>query len=115
MTAWDIDPAGVHGVVTATEGVAGEFETHTTALNGGLDGAAAESASGIVAGAVTAFGAAAAGDLAFVHTRTGACISAATQATAAYVAGDEQMAANAQSAAASAPDPSAIMPGRGAR
>jgi hypothetical protein len=48
-----------------------------------------------------------------VFTRTGACITAAAQATRAYLDGDEAMAASAQAAATAAPDPSAVMPGGG--
>ena len=51
------------------------------------------------------------GEVAAVFTRTEACLSGAVLATAAYVTGDLEMAANAQAAASAAPDPTAIMPG----
>lgn len=111
MAAWDIDPAGVQRVLAATEGLATEFDGQVTALNAGMEGAMTQSGSDLVAGALADFGASQSRNIEFVFTRTGAAINGAAQATNAYVAGDEQMAVNAQAAAASAPDPSATMPG----
>lgn len=75
-----------------------------------LGGAAGQSGSGLVAGALGGFGEAQAGSIGFVFTRTGASMAGAARATRAYVEGDLQMAADAQAAAA-APDPRAVMPG----
>lgn len=116
MGAWDIDPAGVQGVVTATERVAGEFDAQKLALETDLRGASAQCSSELVAGALAGFAAAQAPGIRFVFTRTGACLTAAVTATNHYVAGDQAMAANAQAAATAAPDPRTAMPrGSGGR
>lgn len=111
MTGWNIDPAGVSSVLHRTDAVAAEFETQLTTLNSGLEGAAGQSSSEIVASALQGYAESATSDIRFVLTRTGACLSGAAQATNAYVHGDLQMAANAQASAAAAPDPTATMPG----
>lgn len=111
MPDWDIRPGGVQGVLAATEGVAAEFETQMTTLRSGLEGAVAQSSSEPVSAALMELAEAQARNTEFVFTRTGACLNGAAQATNAYVAGDEEMAATAQAAAASAPDPTAMMPG----
>jgi hypothetical protein len=97
-------------VLGRTEAVATEFEAQVTTLDSALRGAATQSSSTIVADAVAGFAASATADIEFVFTRTGACLNAAAQATNAYLDGDLEMAANAQAAAAAAPDPSASMP-----
>jgi hypothetical protein len=102
VSAWDIDPSGVQGVVTRTEGVARAFEDQMTKLEGAMSGAAAQSSSGIVGEALAGFASANKGHLQFVFTRTGACLNAAVQATNAYVQGDLTMAANAQRSATAA-------------
>jgi len=111
MTRWDIDPAGVSAVLQRTEAVAGEFDGELTSLNTGLEGAATQSSSDIVASALQGFVESASGDIRFVLTRTGACLNGAAGATNAYVHGDLEMAATAQAAASGAPDPRASMPG----
>ncbi len=113
MAAWDIEPGGVHGVVAATAGIAAEFDTHAATLNTAIDGAGAECSSGLVAGSLTELAAAQAVQVEGVYARTNACLAGARNATDAYIAGDLQMAANAQTAASSAPVPD--MPGVGAR
>jgi hypothetical protein len=105
VPAYDIDPAGVQQVLAGTEATGREFEGHNTTLVGGLDGAGAESSSALVTGALGEFASAQAPSLQFAMTRTGACISAAAQATTAYGQGDEEMAARAAAAAAAAPVP----------
>lgn len=112
MSRWDISPSGVQGVLSRTETVAQEFEGQMTRLRTALEGAVGQSCSEIVASAVGGFmkesGMPA---IQFVFTRTGACLSGAAQATNHYLAGDLEMAANAQAAASAAPDPGATMPG----
>lgn len=115
MSRWNIQPAGVQSVLAGTEGVATEFEGQVKSLNAALGGAAAESSSGIVAAALEGFAQSVGGSITVVFTRTGACLGAAAQATNAYVAGDLEMAANAQAGASAAPNPLATMPGRGGR
>lgn len=115
MTKWDIDPAGVRTVLQNTQTIAGEFEGQMTSLNGGVEGAAAQSCSPIVVKALSGFAQSVSADIGFVFARTGACMGGAANATNAYVDGDLEMAANAQSSATAAPDPTASMPGRGVR
>lgn len=115
MPSWDIQPAGVEAVLARTHGVAEEFDPEVTALTGGLSGSMEQSSSPIVADAVNGFAASAKGSIDFVFDHTAAAIRGAGDATRAYVAGDLEMAANAQAAAGSAPDPTGIMPGHGPR
>lgn len=105
MSAWDIEPSGVQGVVGRTEAVARSFEGQMTQLENALSGAAAQSSSGIVGEALSGFAEANKNQIQFVFTRTGACLNAAVRATNAYVDGDLTMAANAQRSAATAPQP----------
>lgn len=111
MDRWDIQPAGVRGVVTRTQGVAAEFEGQLRTLHSALEGAAGQSSSEIIASAVAEFAKARKADIDFVFARTGAAINAAAQATTEYLNGDLEMAANAQASATAAPDPRATMPG----
>ncbi len=112
MTGWDIDPAGVRTVLGNTEAVAREFDGQMQTLNTGIEGAAAQSSSEIVASALAGFAESASADITFVFTRTGACLSGAAQATNAYLDGDFEMAANAQASAYAAPNPLETMPGQ---
>ncbi|MFN2494734.1 MAG: DUF6507 family protein, partial [Pseudonocardiaceae bacterium] len=108
MSRWDISPSGVRGVLSRTETVAQEFEGQMTRLRTALEGAVGQSSSEIVASAVGGFmERSATPAIQFVFTRTGACLSGAAQATNHYLAGDLEMAANAQAAASAAPDPRA--------
>ena len=114
VSRWDISPAGVRGVLGRTETVAREFEGQLSRLHTALEGAVGQSCSELVASAVGGFMEKSARPaIQFVFTRTGACLSGAAQATNHYLAGDLEMAANAQAAAAGAPDPRAGMPGGG--
>jgi hypothetical protein len=113
MTSWDIDPAGVRSVLLSTETVAQEFDAQMKTLNSGIEGAATQSSSDIVASALVGYAESASADITFVFTRTGACLNGAALATNSYVDGDLEMAANAQASASAAPDPRATMPGYG--
>ena len=113
MTRWDIDPTGVRTVLQDTETVATEFEGQMTTLNTGVEGAMTQSSSGIVGSALAGYAESATSDIEFVFTRTGACLDGAAQAANAYLDGDLEMAATAQAAATTAPDPRATMPGGG--
>ncbi|MFY1705773.1 DUF6507 family protein [Micromonospora sp. WMMA1923] len=115
MSAWDISPDGVRGVLNRTQTAAAPFEGQMKSLNSALEGSAVQSSSEIVGKALQGFVTSIRPDLEFVFTRTGACVNAAAQATNAYVQGDLDMAANAQRSATAAPDPSAVMPGPGRR
>jgi hypothetical protein len=112
MSKWDIDPTGVRSVLISTENVAKEFDGQMTTLNSGLEGAATQSSSDIVASALSGFAESAGVNLNFVFTRTGACLGGAAPAPNGYLDGDLEMAANAQSSAAAAPNPLAAMPGQ---
>ncbi len=99
-----------------TEGVASQFEGQLTRLNTALEGAVGQSCSQIVASAVSGFmQRSATPAIGFVFARTGACLTGAATATNHYVAGDLEMAANAQASASGAPDPRAMMPGGAGR
>jgi len=111
MSAWDIDPAGVNGVISKTKGHADDFEGHLKSISTAMEGGAAGSASEIVAGAINGFVEHITPDVTFVVQRSGAVMNAAVDATNAYIAGDLEMAANAQRSATIAPD--AEPPGRG--
>lgn len=104
MAAWDIEPDGVAAVVAAARAVGTELATEATTIRADVDAAAGASGSGPVSAALADFAAAQSRHLDDVFTRAESCATAATRATAAYVAGDEEMAANAQAAARSVPE-----------
>ena len=109
MGRWDIQPSGVQGVLQRVEGVAEQFESHVRSINEAMQGAGAEASSGIVGQALQGFAEAQRSDSQFVFSRTGAAMTGVANATQAYVQGDLEMAANAQSSASAAPEPR--MPG----
>lgn len=115
MSRWDIQPAGVQGVLTQVQGVAEDFDGHLRTLNTAMEGAAQQASSEIIANALGDFAEAQRGDIQFVFTRTGAALTGAANATQAYLQGDLEMAANAQAQATSAPDPRGTMPLGGPR
>lgn len=104
MAAWDIEPGGVAAVVAAARGVETELAAEMTTILSGLAGAAGVSGSGPVGAALTDFAAEQGRHVDDVSARADSCMSAATRATAAYVAGDEEMATNAQAAARTVPE-----------
>ncbi|HWR47014.1 MAG TPA: DUF6507 family protein [Pseudonocardiaceae bacterium] len=115
MSRWDIQPAGVRGVLGQTQATAGEFEGQMTRMNSALQGAASQSSSDIVAQAISGYAnQSAMPQIQAVFTRTAACLNGAAQAVNAYLEGDLQMAANAQASASAAPNAQASMP-HGAR
>ncbi|MEN3356483.1 MAG: hypothetical protein V7637_465 [Mycobacteriales bacterium] len=103
MSGWDIQPAGVRGVVIRTQGVAGRFEGELKNVGSALRGAAANGSSQIIAGAISGFADHVTGDIEFAVRRTGAVLHAAVNATNAYLQGDLEMAGHAQAAATAAP------------
>ncbi|QUG99935.1 hypothetical protein HUO13_03150 [Saccharopolyspora erythraea] len=115
MGRWDIQPAGVQGVLQQVEGVADDFEGHLRSINSAMEGAGTQASSGIIGQALTGFADSQRSSIEFVFTRTGAAMNGAVNATQAYVRGDLEMAANAQSNATAAPDPRGTMPNGGAR
>lgn len=113
MSRWDISPAGVQGVLGRTEAVAGEFDDQMRRMHTALDGGMSQSSSDLVTAALAGLAQAKQTDIQFVFTRTSAAVNGAAQATQHYLQGDLEMAANAQAAAAAAPEPRASMPGGG--
>ncbi|MGH4016952.1 MAG: DUF6507 family protein [Pseudonocardiaceae bacterium] len=113
MSRWDISPAGVRGVLTQTQAVAGEFEGHMASMNSAMEGGAAEASSEPIATALTGWVDAKRPSIEFIFTRAAASVNGAAQATNAYLQGDLEMAANAQASVTAAPDPRATMPGGG--
>ena len=103
MSNWDIDPSGVQGVLARTGEVATGFDTALTTLSSSLQGAASAAASGPVGAALAEFASSVTADVQAVFLRTQAAVNGCAGAVDAYVAGDLQMAANAQSSAAAAP------------
>lgn len=99
MSAWDIDPAGVNGIVLKTKGHADDFEDQLESIGAALQGGAEASASDLVASAVKGFVEHVTPDVKFVVHRSGAVLTAAIDATNAYVTGDLEMAENAQRSA----------------
>lgn len=112
MSRWDIQPGEVQSVLGQTQAKAGEFEGQMTSLQSALQGGMSQSSSDIVAGALAGLADAKKPSIEFVFTRTSACLNAAAQAVNHYLAGDLEMAANAQASATAAPE-AASMP-RGA-
>jgi hypothetical protein len=105
MAAWDIDPPGVSGVVLRTKTVAEDFEGELTSIQTALTGGAEGSASEIVYSAVAGYSTHVAPEITFVVHRTGQVMTAAVNATNAYLRGDLEMAARAQRSATAAPPP----------
>ncbi len=103
MSTWDIDPSGVQGVLARTGEVATGFDTALTTLSSSVEGAATASDSGPVSGALAAFADSLTADVQAVFSRTQAAVNGCAGAVNAYVAGDLEMAANAQAAASGAP------------
>ena len=103
MSTWDIDPAGVQGVLTRADDAASGFDAALTSMSGGMEGAATAADSQPVGAALSAFAESVGTDVEFVFRRTQAAVTGCVGAVNAYVAGDLQMAANAQASAAAAP------------
>jgi hypothetical protein len=102
MSRYSISPDGVSSV---TSSVAAEVEALPdlhTAIQGAGDAAVAASGTGAVSQALTTFFADRLDSLPALARQAGACTTAATTATAAYVAADLAMALIADAAAATA-------------
>ncbi|MDW4572599.1 DUF6507 family protein [Microbacterium sp. M3] len=95
MSSWSVDPGGVFRVLThveaeqasllkAASGVGDAFETFAGATGSLLSGAAGDLSAALVENA---------GLMEQANSRITACAAGASSATAAYVAGDEEMAA----------------------
>jgi hypothetical protein len=96
MPRWDIDPEGVRRVVTRTAGVAEGLIDPVEAYSKHLQSAIEACGSPIVAQALFDFAAVKQSLLKDVISRTDAVMTAAAEATKAYVEGDLDMAQAAQ-------------------
>lgn len=105
VAVWDIDAAGVQAVLNRTESA--PLDTFGAELNTELTGALTESSSQLVAASVQGLMDVKMTDIEFVYRRIGSATQAAYAATSAYLAGDVEMAANAQAAATGVPAPGA--------
>ena len=103
MSNWDIDPTGVQGVLARTGEVATGFDSALTSLSSALQGAANASASNPVGSALAVFAGAVSSEVQAVFARTQAAMTGCAGAVNAYVAGDLEMAANAQASVSAAP------------
>jgi hypothetical protein len=96
MAKWDIDPAGVSGVVGRTGQRAAGFDEAAGRTGSALGGAAGSCGSEIVAAALAGFAANKAAAIDAVGQRTARILAGAVEASTAYVEGDLEMAATAQ-------------------
>jgi hypothetical protein len=101
MSRWDIDPSGVRSVVSRTIDEAKGFEEQARSYERALGSAAEASGSQIVGQALVDFATHNARSFQFLVDRTSRAVNGAIDATAAYLDGDQTMAANAQRNAAS--------------
>ncbi|WP_217243200.1 DUF6507 family protein [Streptomyces sp. AC555_RSS877] len=131
MPGWDLNPQGISGVLKTTGDTASDLEKHAKAFGEHLTSAATsagtisaeggggggeggeKAAGGLVALALSQFAERASKDLQFVAARAGKSLQGAVDATTAYLNGDEEMAAEAQRKALSAPK--VDLPGVGQR
>lgn len=122
MTAWDIRPAEVGGVLsrtaTAAEGLSKAGQSVQKTLPSAATAAGTISGmvcgpvpSGPVAGALGEFVKKWSSDLTYIAKRTAASLNGASEATRHYVEGDVEMAATTQSEALK--EPRTDMPGQG--
>lgn len=111
MTSWDIDPAGVGGVLKKTQSVAKGFQTHLTSIGSAMKTAAPNSSSSLVAGALSTFAEELRPEIESVVNLTGSAITGCSKAVQAYAEGNLEMAAQAQQNASSIRTPD--MPGGG--
>ncbi|MFI6528803.1 DUF6507 family protein [Streptomyces uncialis] len=119
MSKWDIDPGGVASILSLVGLAAddmskdvkgyGEAVTDAAAWAGTISGPYCGSApAGPVGVAVATFASDTEAKIRFLAARTKKSLDGTVQATTAYVNGDLDMAADAQRAAAKAPDPAEL-------
>lgn len=122
MTGWDISPSGVEFVTSlvkdAMEDVAKDVKAYGTDVVSAAASAGTISGpycgavpTGPVGAALELFVERTAGDVLFLGARAAKSVNGAREATAAYVFGDEEMAARAQRGALAAPE--IDLPGEG--
>ncbi|MFE5601646.1 DUF6507 family protein [Streptomyces coelicoflavus] len=122
MTGWDVSPSGVEFVTSlvqdAMDDVAKDVKAYGTdvvsaaASAGTISGVyCGEAPAGPIGVALALFTEKTAGDVLFLGARAAKSVNGACEATAYYVAGDEEMATRAQSNALTAPK--IDLPGQG--
>ncbi|OLT36711.1 hypothetical protein BJF79_30890 [Actinomadura sp. CNU-125] len=104
MTAWDIDPQGVQGVINRTGAAFAPFEEHAGTFAMGCRDAGTASGSSQVAEALKGFVEHHKPTLIGLKNRTERTLQGAAKATNHYIRGDEEMAAQAQAKAARTDD-----------
>lgn len=112
MTTWSIQPSGVVAVLKDVNTYAESLGESLSALGPALEGAVNAAQSGAIADAIQSFFTLEEGPrIEGMNARIGAAASGVVTATEAYVAGDLEMAANAQSASIAAIYPPNLPPG----
>ncbi|MGY0490398.1 DUF6507 family protein [Streptomyces sp. WG-D5] len=123
MTGWDIDPAGVSGVLSKAGASAQDMSRAGGAMQKDLESASSAagtltsqfgpytSTAGVVGAALAQFAQHWNRDLVYVAKRTEKSLNGAAEATGAYIQGAREQAANAQQAASR--EPRIDMPGVG--
>ncbi len=105
MSGWDIDPAGVSGVLQQTRSVALGFETEVTSMGSAVESAAPDTSSALVASALGGFAEELRPEVESVMNLTSSAINGCALAVKAYGEGDVEMAAQAQANASSVSTP----------
>ncbi|MEZ3161997.1 DUF6507 family protein [Microbacterium sp. BWT-B31] len=112
MTSWSIQPSGVVAVLTDVNTYAVALGEALNGLSPALEGAVVATQSAAISDAVQAYFTQKEGPrIQGMNTRIGAAASGVVKATEAYVAGDLEMAANAQSASVATVYPPDLPPG----
>ncbi|MFH8251276.1 DUF6507 family protein [Microbacterium sp. B2969] len=112
MTSWSIQPSGVVAVLTDVNTYATALGEALNGLSPALEGAVVATQSGAISEAIQSYFTLEEGPrIQGMNTRIGAAASGVVTATEAYVAGDLEMAANAQSASVAAVYPPHLPPG----
>ncbi|MGW1891302.1 DUF6507 family protein [Streptomyces sp. NPDC002004] len=119
MNGWDITPSGVGTVISHVGDVMKALDGIVQAYSGDVEGAAASAGTlapggqsgngkrqgGLVAAALAEFSGGTTDELTFIGVRVGKSVFGAVEATAAYQAGDLEMAARVQHRAAEMVEP----------
>ena len=112
MTHWSIQPSGVVAVLADVNTYAVALGEALDSLAPAMEGAVTATQSGAISEAVQAYFTQEEGPrIEGMNARIGAAASGVVKATEAYVAGDLEMAANAQSASVAAVHPAHLPPG----
>ena len=112
MTHWSIQPSGVVSVLTDVNTYATALGEALNGLSPAMEGAVTATNSGAISEAIQSYFTLEEGPrIQGINARIGAAASGVVKATEAYVAGDLEMAANAQAASVAAVHPAHLPPG----